>query len=111
METRSKEEVIQDIEADRKEARRALRGTKYAWTGGNPAVRAWKATKGAVVDTKDKIVAKTCETKTKIAVQAEAADMKVRENIYRGIGIAVGVGALVGFIARKRIVARKSCCD
>jgi len=43
--------------------------------------------------------------KEKAIESAKATDKVVRDNPYQSIAIAVGVGALIGFLA-----ARRSCC-
>jgi len=88
---RSKEEIARDIEETREDVKDALYDAKDAWVGHNPAVVAWKATKSSVNSAKRKVVAK-----------AQATDIAVQCNIYRSLGIAVGVGAVLGFLLTKR---------
>jgi ElaB/YqjD/DUF883 family membrane-anchored ribosome-binding protein len=45
----------------------------------------------------------TCDRVRDKAVEgAQAADERVREHPYQAIGIALGVGALIGFLAARR---------
>jgi ElaB/YqjD/DUF883 family membrane-anchored ribosome-binding protein len=45
----------------------------------------------------------TCETLQKKTVQsAKVADQVIRDNPYQAIGIAFGVGALIGFLISRR---------
>jgi ElaB/YqjD/DUF883 family membrane-anchored ribosome-binding protein len=105
IETRSKKEIAREIDANRRETTRALRDTKEALTVRNPAVLAWKATKSKAAVTKDKTVAK-----------AQQADAKIRMNIYSALGIAMGVGAVTGFLmkrkrAKAKAKAKMRCCE
>jgi len=106
-ELRSKEEIVREIEANRRDVKTALRGTKYAWTGGNPAVRAWKATKSAAVQTKERIADGIAETKNKVSVKAEFADTAIRDNVYKSIGMALCAGTLIGYLTMRKFRAKK----
>jgi ElaB/YqjD/DUF883 family membrane-anchored ribosome-binding protein len=100
-ELRSKEDITRDIEETRDGVKEALHGAKDAWVGHNPAVVAWKATKSSVSNAKQKVVAKT-----------QAANVAVQCNIYRSLGIALGVGAVLGVLLagrRKRKLRNRGC--
>lgn len=88
---KSKEEIAEDVEQTRADAKYALENAREVWSGRNAAAATWRSTKGAYFRAQDKIV----DT-------AEAADETIRSNIYSSIGIALGAGALLGFfLARK----------
>jgi len=98
-ELRSKEEIKREIEESRRDVKVALDETRTTWKGRNAAARAWRSTKQAA--------AKTTRTVTE---KAKATDCAIRDNIYSAIGGAVCVGAVAGFIIRKRIKARRGRC-
>lgn len=90
---RSKEDVKREIEASRKETRRALRDARAVWAHENPAVRAWRKTRS-----------KAHDTRIALKDKVSTADSAVRSHIYQWIGGAALVGAVVGFLMqRKRI--------
>ena len=99
VEIRDKEEITRDIEQSRREVKEALHATKVAWVERNPAVLAWRATKD-----KAEVV------KLKTAAKARATDDRVRENIYKSLGIAAAAGIIAGFILRWRSQGAKNCC-
>ncbi len=97
---RSKDEIARDIEHNRHKMGSALRDTRTNVVTRNPATLAWKSSQAAYFRAKDAVVTK-----------ATIADCKVRDNIYSGIGIALGVGAVTGFLLgwkRSRSKARKA---
>ena len=54
---------------------------------------------GAALDSAKEIAGRVCD---KAVEGAKAADMAVRENPYQAIGIAFGVGALIGYLVARR---------
>lgn len=99
-ELRSKEEVKQEIEATRRESKRALREAKSAWITENPAVVAWRKTKARAYD-----------TKVAVTDKAHATDSAVRSNIYKLLGAAALVGAAVGFFAKRKRARNRFVMD
>ena len=96
MEDRSKEEVARDVEQTRAEAKRAVRNAGEVWSGQNAVASAWRSTKGTYFRAHDKVLD-----------GAYAVDDTVHENIYAAIGIALGLGALVGYFATSKPLRRK----
>jgi ElaB/YqjD/DUF883 family membrane-anchored ribosome-binding protein len=101
METnRSRQEVARDVESTRNEARRALRNAGEVWSGRNAIASAWRSTKRKYYTAQDKI-----------SESAYVADNTVRENVYPSVGIALGVGAILGyFLTRKPQPRHKRKC-
>jgi ElaB/YqjD/DUF883 family membrane-anchored ribosome-binding protein len=97
LELRDKEEITRDIESSRQEVKEALHLTQDAWTGRNPAVRAWKAGKAGAARTKEMLVEKACAT-----------DSAVRGHIYSALGVAICVGTAIGFLAKSRMRKRRA---
>jgi ElaB/YqjD/DUF883 family membrane-anchored ribosome-binding protein len=91
LELRSKEEIAEDIERNRHQARSAYVRTKTAVVERNPAVLAWRATKQ-----------KCFEAKQRSVVQARRTDLKVRTNLYRTIAFAAIAGIVVGLFAPRK---------
>jgi ElaB/YqjD/DUF883 family membrane-anchored ribosome-binding protein len=95
---KSKEEIARDVDQTRSEAKRALRNVGEVWTGKNAVASAWRSTKGSYFRAQDKVVD-----------VAQATDDRIRSNIYASLGIALGVGAIIGFfITDKRSRKRKT---
>ncbi len=87
IELRTKDEIARDIENNRREMRSAFLNTKETVKTRNPAALAWGASKRTYSRAKEATVAR-----------AQQADNVVRQNIYRGIGIALLAGAITGCI-------------
>ncbi len=98
IELRSKEEIAREIENNRREVSSAFRDTKHSVKTRNPAALAWGASKRTYLQAKDVTVSKL-----------QAADDTVRENIYRGIGIALLAGAITGIIIALKTRKNKRC--
>ncbi len=99
METKSKHEVARDVEVTRAEAQRALRNASEVWSGKNVVASAWRSTKGKYRRTQDRI-----------ADSAHASDEALRTHIYSSIGVAVGIGALMGFLFAGKSSRKKRNC-
>ncbi len=93
------EEAARDAEQTRSEARRALRNAGDVWSGQNAVASAWRSTKGGYFRAQDKVI----ET-------AAVADDAIRTNIYASVGIALGVGAIIGFFVTKKPRHKKRNC-
>lgn len=94
----SKDEVKRDADWTREEAQRALQNVGEVWTGKNAVASAWRSTKGTLYRAQDRVL----ET-------AHATDETIRSNIYSSLGIAVGLGALIGFfVTRKPSIKRRN---
>lgn len=101
-ELRSKEEVKQEIEATRRDTKRALREAKTAWVTENPAVLAWQRTR-----------ARAQQAKMTVAMKARSTDCQLRSKIYGWLGIAAAAGMLIGFFAKRkrtRTTIEDRCC-
>jgi ElaB/YqjD/DUF883 family membrane-anchored ribosome-binding protein len=96
METKSKQQVARDVERTRAEAKLALQNAGEVWSGRNAIASAWRSIKGKVHRTQDRI-----------ADSAHATDETIRTHIYSTLGIAAGVGALIGFLASGRSSRKK----
>lgn len=90
------EEVARDVEQTRSEAKRALRNAGEVWSGRNAIASAWRSTKRSYFRAHDKV-----------ADAASATDNTVREKIYASVGIAVGVGAAIGYLLTSRPRSRR----
>ena len=90
METRSKEEVMHDVEQTRADAELALKNAGEVWSGNNAVASAWRAAKGTYFNAQEKI-----------ADTAQMTDEVIRRNLYISLGIAGGVGAIIGFFAKR----------
>jgi len=93
---KSKEEISRDVEKTRSEAKRALRNVGEVWSGKNAVASAWRSTKGTYFRAQDKVVD-----------AAQATDDRIRSNIYASVGIALGVGAIIGFFATNKPARKK----
>lgn len=92
METnKSLEEARLDVEQTRAEAKRAWRNASEVWSGRNAVASAWRSTKQTYWRTQDKVADKIYE-----------ADQTVRNNVYASVGIALGMGALLGYLLTGR---------
>jgi ElaB/YqjD/DUF883 family membrane-anchored ribosome-binding protein len=91
MHTKTTEEAARDVEQTRTEARRALKNVGEVWSGRNAVASAWRTTKGGYLRTQDKVV-------NKVAV----ADDTIRTNVYASVGIALGLGGILGFFLTKK---------
>jgi ElaB/YqjD/DUF883 family membrane-anchored ribosome-binding protein len=101
METRSKEEVAREVEQTRAEAKRATKNATEVWSGRNSVASAWRTTKDKYYDVHDKV-----------ADTAHATDEAIRDNLYAALGIALGIGAIVGYFATNKPARSKKqkCC-
>ncbi len=98
--SKSKEEITRDVEKTRSQAKRAVEDVEEVWSGKNAIASAWRSTKDTCFRAQDKVIG------TK-----EAIDERITGNIYSSIGIAFGVGAMVGYFVTskpKRSRKRKS---
>jgi ElaB/YqjD/DUF883 family membrane-anchored ribosome-binding protein len=93
---KSKEEVARDVEQTRSEAKRALRNVGEVWSGKNAVASAWRSTKGTYFRAQDKVLD-----------AAETTDDTIRSHVYASIGIALGVGAIVGFFVTNKPSKKK----
>ncbi|MEO6184276.1 MAG: hypothetical protein ABIP71_14450 [Verrucomicrobiota bacterium] len=91
MESKSKKETTRDVEQTRAEAKRAFREAGDVWSGKNAVASAWRSTKGTYLRAQDKVVE-----------SVEATDDVIRSNLYSSIGIALGVGAIIGFFCTNK---------
>lgn len=96
MQTKSKEEIAQDVEETRVEAKRALRNVGDVWKGKNAIASAWRSTKGGYFRAQEMVVD-----------AVETTDDKLRSNIYKSLGITIGIGAILGFFLTNRPRLRK----
>jgi ElaB/YqjD/DUF883 family membrane-anchored ribosome-binding protein len=95
---RSLKEVKQDVENTRADAKRALRNVGEVWSGRNAVASAWRSTKQTYWRTQDKV-----------ADTVYGADKSVRENVYMSAGIALGVGAILGYFLTNKSRKKKKC--
>lgn len=116
METRvrSKEEVIRDIEATRRQVKPVVTDTKEAFTERNAVAQFWRSTKDkasqartatrhAAFRTKMKVV----QAKEKVVSAAATTDQTIRSNIYTSIGVAACVGTAIGYLVTRRLKAKR----
>jgi len=90
--TRSKDEIAEDIERNRYEIAAMFKRTKRAAVERNPVRLAWVATR-----------AKFASAKTRAARKARHANNLVRDHVYRNAGLALLGGIVVGlFIPGRR---------
>jgi ElaB/YqjD/DUF883 family membrane-anchored ribosome-binding protein len=95
---RSREEVVRDVEQTRAEAKRAFRNAGEVWSGRNAVASAWRSTKRTYWRTHDKI-----------ADTAYAADTTVRENVYPSVGVALSIGAVLGYFLTSKPTKKRKC--
>lgn len=100
MQNKTREEAARDVEQTRSEARRALKNAGEVWSGRNAVAAAWRSTKDSYFRTQDRVVDKVA-----------TADDVIRTNVYASVGIALGVGAILGFFVTKKPRSRKLNCD
>jgi ElaB/YqjD/DUF883 family membrane-anchored ribosome-binding protein len=84
---RTREEVARDVEQTRAEAKRVFKNAGEVWTGRNAIASAWRSTKGKYFQVHDKV-----------SNAAQTTDETVRENVYAAVGIALGIGAALGYL-------------
>lgn len=91
MEYKSKEEIARDVEQTRLQAKRVLKEAGEVWSGKNAVASAWRSTKGGYFRAQDKV-----------AQTAETTDEAIRTNIYTSLGVALGVGMILGLLTRNK---------
>ncbi len=96
MEFKSKEEATRAVEQTRAEARRAFREAGEVWSGKNAVASMWRSTKGTYFRAQDKMLA-----------SAQATDNLIQSKIYSSLGVALGLGVLIGFISTGKSKTRK----
>jgi ElaB/YqjD/DUF883 family membrane-anchored ribosome-binding protein len=94
--------VSREVETLKEDARALLRAT--ADIVENRVVEARRRLSEAIGAGKE-----TCrEVNEKVVTRAKAADRAIRRNPYQVIGVAIGVGALLGFMMRGRGAGRQT---
>jgi ElaB/YqjD/DUF883 family membrane-anchored ribosome-binding protein len=93
---KTKEEITRDVERTRARTRAAVENANDVWTGRNAVASAWRSTKGTYFRAQDAVL----DT-------AHSADQTVRSNIYSSVGIALGLGAILGFFLTAKSSSRK----
>lgn len=93
---RTKKEVAREVEQTRSEAKRVFRNAGEIWSGRNAMASAWRSTKSKYHQVHDNVSARV-----------HATNDLIRENIYASVCVAVGVGAILGFLSASR--KKKKC--
>ena len=95
---RNKREVARDMERTREVARDLIEDTKYTFVERNPGVRAWRSTARALRGAKDRVKAGS----RAVSKGARQTHEFVQSSPYRSMAIALGVGAVLGFLTTRK---------
>lgn len=94
--SRSKDEITRDVENTRSQARRAVENVGDVWSGQNAIASVWRSTKDTYFRAQDKVL----DTR-------DAVHDRITGNVYSSIGIALGVGAIIGYFVTNKPRKRK----
>ena len=92
--SRSKKEIIRDVETNRAEIRRSFQSAKKSVTRDNAVVRAWKKTRQTAQSTARRVADGTrC-----VVAKVKQGDDAVRRHPYRTVFASLAAGAAVGLV-------------
>ena len=92
--TRSKKEIIRDVEQNRAEMGRSLACAKRSVTRDNAVVRGWKKTRQTAQSAAHRVANRT----RLVIARVKAGDASIHRHPYRTVSISLAVGMAFGLV-------------